>query len=140
MIRLPPRSTLTDTLSPYTTLFRSAADRRWRRSGRAPRALGRAEGAGRSARLRPPPVLCLVTGRADPARLHDAAPGPAGVERGACARCRRDGRDDDGCSDGRDTLPHRPAASGRPRAPPPSFFVPPQGTPVAVPTLIPHPL
>src|SRR3546814_15138516 len=27
MIRLPPRSTLTDTLFPYTTLFRSAFDR-----------------------------------------------------------------------------------------------------------------
>src|SRR3546814_7927263 len=26
MIRLPPRSTLTDTLFPYTTLFRSSAD------------------------------------------------------------------------------------------------------------------
>src|SRR3546814_7368294 len=28
MIRRPPRSTRTDTLFPYTTLFRSAADRR----------------------------------------------------------------------------------------------------------------
>src|SRR3546814_15471192 len=28
MIRRPPRSTLTDTLFPYTTLFRSAADDR----------------------------------------------------------------------------------------------------------------
>src|SRR3546814_17437726 len=28
MTRRPPRSTLTDTLFPYTTLFRSAADRR----------------------------------------------------------------------------------------------------------------
>src|SRR3546814_20032963 len=36
MIRLPPRSTRTDTLFPYTTLFRSALDeiedRRWRMS------------------------------------------------------------------------------------------------------------
>src|SRR3546814_6876607 len=29
MIRRPPRSTRTDTLFPYTTLFRSAADRRF---------------------------------------------------------------------------------------------------------------
>src|SRR3546814_8253355 len=32
MIRRPPRSTRTDTLFPYTTLFRSASGRRWRRS------------------------------------------------------------------------------------------------------------
>src|SRR3546814_3941791 len=31
MIRRPPRSTRTDTLFPYTTLFRSHADRRLRR-------------------------------------------------------------------------------------------------------------
>src|SRR3546814_10299022 len=30
MIRRPPRSTRTDTLFPYTTLFRSGARRRWR--------------------------------------------------------------------------------------------------------------
>src|SRR3546814_7634036 len=45
MIRLPPRSTRTDTLFPYTTLFRSRAQTRtgtrlapapaWRRSGAA---------------------------------------------------------------------------------------------------------
>src|SRR3546814_4928718 len=29
MIRLPPRSTRTDTLFPYTTLFRSGTSRRW---------------------------------------------------------------------------------------------------------------
>src|SRR3546814_14844508 len=29
MIRLPPRSTRTDTRFPYTTLFRSAFDERW---------------------------------------------------------------------------------------------------------------
>src|SRR3546814_5518399 len=33
MIRLPPRSTRTDTLFPYTTLFRSDARRRHRRDG-----------------------------------------------------------------------------------------------------------
>src|SRR3546814_3177257 len=43
MIRLPPRSTRTDTLFPYTTLFRSfrcrrAVDRYWRGRSRSPRA------------------------------------------------------------------------------------------------------
>src|SRR3546814_14823590 len=33
MIRLPPRSTLTDTLFPYTTLFRSAREPRLCRAG-----------------------------------------------------------------------------------------------------------
>src|SRR3546814_12270292 len=33
MIRRPPRSTLTDTLFPYTTLFRSRRDRRGRCAG-----------------------------------------------------------------------------------------------------------
>src|SRR3546814_21104635 len=32
MIRRPPRSTRTDTLFPYTTLFRSFCDREWRGS------------------------------------------------------------------------------------------------------------
>src|SRR3546814_4445869 len=36
MIRRPPRSTRTDTLFPYTTLFRSAPDRRPDRPLRAP--------------------------------------------------------------------------------------------------------
>src|SRR3546814_1442439 len=60
MIRLPPRSTRTDTLFPYTTLFRSAA----RRSGGGPRpalprtrkshclGLCRIAGSGRSERPR----------------------------------------------------------------------------------------
>src|SRR3546814_13533257 len=41
MIRRPPRSTRTDTLFPYTTLFRSACDRRH------PSQYGAAGGAGR---------------------------------------------------------------------------------------------
>src|SRR3546814_2059888 len=36
MIRRPPRSTRTDTLFPYTTLFRSATAPVWRRSTRGP--------------------------------------------------------------------------------------------------------
>src|SRR3546814_3435827 len=34
MIRRPPRSTRTDTLFPYTTLFRSPGVRRWKRRSR----------------------------------------------------------------------------------------------------------
>src|SRR3546814_13918244 len=41
MIRRPPRSTLTDTLFPYTTLFRSGGDAR--RAARAHRGGGRAQ-------------------------------------------------------------------------------------------------
>src|SRR3546814_5921740 len=33
MIRLPPRSTRTDTLFPYTTLFRSISNTSWRMTG-----------------------------------------------------------------------------------------------------------
>src|SRR3546814_9221296 len=36
MIRRPPRSTRTDTLFPYTTLFRSRADRQTDHPGRVP--------------------------------------------------------------------------------------------------------
>src|SRR3546814_7434176 len=46
MIRRPPRSTRTDTLFPYTTLFRSLAQRR--RAGQ-----GRGRGARRTGRRRP---------------------------------------------------------------------------------------
>src|SRR3546814_15970654 len=45
MIQLPPRSTRTDTLCPYTTLFRSLARASWPRS---PRSLGSAPSAPRS--------------------------------------------------------------------------------------------
>src|SRR3546814_6391092 len=41
MIRRPPRSTRTDTLFPYTTLFRSRASRRRRRLTRVPGAAGK---------------------------------------------------------------------------------------------------
>src|SRR3546814_2032402 len=51
MIRRPPRSTRTDTLLPYTTLFRSRARRpvRPRQGGRDGRALPRDQSAGRRA-------------------------------------------------------------------------------------------
>src|SRR3546814_7356441 len=48
MIRRPPRSTRTDTLFPYTTLFRSRPlRRRWRRAGR--------RGGARTGAQYPPP-------------------------------------------------------------------------------------
>src|SRR3546814_6916657 len=48
MIRRPPRSTRTDTLFPYTTLFRSADRHRARRGGRG--AGGESRGRGTSGR------------------------------------------------------------------------------------------
>src|SRR3546814_8913056 len=42
MIRRPPRSTRTDTLFPYTTLFRSARPARRKRAGQQPRRAARA--------------------------------------------------------------------------------------------------
>src|SRR3546814_9176997 len=42
MIRLPPRSTRTETLFPYTTLFRSADEGRAAQARRNPRGRGRA--------------------------------------------------------------------------------------------------
>src|SRR3546814_15860728 len=66
MIRRPPRSTRTDTLFPYTTLFRSRDGRR--RAPRAPRRTGRRPVADR---VQPPalPARQRRTGavaRADP--------------------------------------------------------------------------
>src|SRR3546814_20086049 len=50
MIRRPPRSTRTDTLFPYTTLFRSPAPHQWA-------AVGRRFGSGSWPRVRPPARL-----------------------------------------------------------------------------------
>src|SRR3546814_4015137 len=53
MIRRPPRSTRTDTLFPYTTLFRSGGGRAEHRNGgagRCGRQRGRDAGIGRGAR------------------------------------------------------------------------------------------
>src|SRR3546814_3453268 len=76
MIRRPPRSTRTDTLFPYTTLFRSAVrptDRRFpeypvhaRRHGDRPRSRARLalHGGGKSHRERPRQVALLGDGKA----------------------------------------------------------------------------
>src|SRR3546814_4535924 len=53
MIRLPPRSTRTDTRFPYTTLFRSDADDRRRRPLRALDHAGGLPGAAGAGRTRP---------------------------------------------------------------------------------------
>src|SRR3546814_15063539 len=61
MIRRPPRSTRTDTLFPYTTLFRSRRDRGCRRGAHAVRPAGRPSGAddrpGHAAKDAPEPRL-----------------------------------------------------------------------------------
>src|SRR3546814_1791576 len=64
MIRLPPRSTRTDTLFPYTTLFRSARPRNRTylfRSGDTPAQGGSAQGQGKLSL--PPQSGGRVTGR-----------------------------------------------------------------------------
>src|SRR3546814_11779621 len=70
MIRRPPRSTRTDTLFPYTTLFRSG---RCRRGARAVAAAARlyAPAGGRGARNRARPFHDHPRG--DPARIGGAA-------------------------------------------------------------------
>src|SRR3546814_1593139 len=71
MIRRPPRSTRTDTLFPYTTLFRSQARRRPRPGADAP---VRGSGGGTGAQ-RPhaggPAVLTGWSGRADAGRSEE---------------------------------------------------------------------
>src|SRR3546814_19816277 len=69
MIRRPPRSTRTDTLFPYTTLFRSVPARVWHLPPRARASTGLASAAPRA---RPPPP---------PARAALAAAGPAPAHR-----------------------------------------------------------
>src|SRR3546814_2764866 len=74
MIRRPPRSTRTDTLFPYTTLFRSLHPRRWRqhrdparaRSARATDAAvgGRARRAADAAAARQPGIGRALRARA----------------------------------------------------------------------------
>src|SRR3546814_3432922 len=71
MIRRPPRSTRTDTLFPYTTLFRSADARHRRLVGRVD--LGEA-GPGAGAERPPPPAGAVVQGvprRRQPARSEE---------------------------------------------------------------------
>src|SRR3546814_11485837 len=86
MIRRPPRSTRTDTLFPYTTLFRS----RLRPAPRAAVAVGHARARfARAASGRPPRAAgaALTAGHAgDPHRRH--APQPGVAVRARRRRCR----------------------------------------------------
>src|SRR3546814_14140576 len=93
MIRRPPGSTRTDTLLPYTTLFRSAAALRVDLRRGAPR---RAGGRGRLA-----PLLARAAGGA----LHHPLPRRAGAAATLPPAARADGhrRDDDSLA-----LPPRP--------------------------------
>src|SRR3546814_18412510 len=86
MIRLPPRSTRTDTLFPYTTLFRSA--RLPALEGRATRLVQRRRGYDRGA-LAPAGRHASADARAAAARWRVAA-GVRGSHRGgaACERAR----------------------------------------------------
>src|SRR3546814_7621660 len=59
MIRRPPRSTRTDTLFPYTTLFRSAGRGAQAALGRPGRSAQALAGRGRGAHRRAPPVRAL---------------------------------------------------------------------------------
>src|SRR3546814_8327031 len=56
MVRRPPRSTLTDALFPYTTLFRSVRDAVAATAGLRARRRGRGHGRRACGRLRPAPV------------------------------------------------------------------------------------
>src|SRR3546814_18341148 len=80
MIRRPPRSTRTDTLFPYTTLFRSRTraerPRQGGNDGGCAGAAGRAEAAGRAGRA------SRGAGGAEASRavLSDRAPQPQGID------------------------------------------------------------
>src|SRR3546814_9269582 len=83
MIRRPPRSTRTDTLFPFTTLFRSCRARGG--CGRDPRHLGRRRGAGAFVgprRGRPPAGRPVAPGAS---AFRAGGAGPAGVLRDADA-------------------------------------------------------
>src|SRR3546814_10038068 len=77
MIRRPPRSTRTDTLFPYTTLFRSPATGRRQRS--------QSPAAGSRARLSPADALRRVRRLLDGVLLRDSRPhrGAGGCRLGA---------------------------------------------------------
>src|SRR3546814_9762576 len=106
MIRLPPRSTRTDTLFPYPTLFRSpAADPG--RSGRCRGARGcalwvlaRGQRPGRRKRRAPPQALPYIGRHVRHAARTDAYGGPATCHRLQCTGdARRHGRSEEHTSE-----------------------------------------
>src|SRR3546814_12089654 len=76
MIRRPPRSTRTDTLFPYTTLFRSTPHRRSFVLSSRRGAFGR-----RSAKLRPPRCATAARERPLPADSTGGSPGDSDQDR-----------------------------------------------------------
>src|SRR3546814_16257720 len=84
MIRRPPRSTRTDTLFPYTTLFRSGGGRhRAPRSARVERRTGRPSAAGRLSQPDGVGSRCVFHRRRDfRDQRQDDSPPPACVRRG----------------------------------------------------------
>src|SRR3546814_8271862 len=82
MIRRPPRSTRTDTLFPYTTLFRSSSERSCRRAAPDGRHYRAGEGLW-PLRLSPYPCAaraCRLAGQPVGGRAHLAAGGFKGAE------------------------------------------------------------
>src|SRR3546814_18629466 len=97
MIRRPPRSTRTDTLFPYTTLFRSARSSDWRLGRR--QAIGHFPQGGHGAHI----------GALDDRPAEQAARAWAGEQIGDAERARRFAhRGDAGriAAEGRDIAPH----------------------------------
>src|SRR3546814_15165650 len=94
MIRRPPRSTRTDTLFPYTTLFRSIHLPDQLALNLLPRGLRR--GVGEAPRFRealPPPIhLRRVDQRIDRTAAEVDADPVAGAQQREAAACRRFGR------------------------------------------------
>src|SRR3546814_13854282 len=88
MIRRPPRSTRTDTLFPYTTLFRSADHprRRWRGGGRTDARIDPGAYRRCDPRARRRGGRCLSLLRRSPARTH----GPERLRRALWTRGRAD--------------------------------------------------
>src|SRR3546814_21105210 len=122
MIRRPPRSTRTDTLFPYTTLFRSRRADRQRLGAEDPRAPGAdANQLRRTARLAPAQGTAAPVGRVPaPGRGHAGAPGARALRRNHPHPHRRPRRR---------TRPRRPR---RPSAPPPTPADRPCGTEVSM--------
>src|SRR3546814_10499668 len=83
MIRRPPRSTLTDTLFPYTTLFRSARSHDLRRGDARRRGVPRLDGESAVRRRR----AVGDGGISWPRRLSDVQPCQGGVQTGPARRC-----------------------------------------------------
>src|SRR3546814_11953966 len=74
MIRRPPRSTRTDTLFPYTTLFRSSCHRQWFRFLHRPRCTTRLPGDSHNGYGFPFPERSRFHGKRNPCRLFAKAP------------------------------------------------------------------